>query len=108
MVFALQARLPYKKMLIVTGVMIGGVLLVMVGNTVHVLQVVGWMPIHPIRSLTLPYWTGLWFGLFATWEGILLQVAAGVFVIGSYVLAERLQHRSERSRQSQPTLSKVS
>ena len=53
LVFALQARLPHKKMLIVTGIMIGGVLLVMVGNTVHVLQVVGWMPIHPIRGAEL-------------------------------------------------------
>ena len=49
--FALQARLPYKKMLIATGIMIGGVLLVMVGNTVHVIQVVGWLPIHPITTL---------------------------------------------------------
>jgi high-affinity iron transporter len=86
--FAVQARLPYKKMLIATGIMIGGVLLVMVGNTVHVLQVVGWLPIHPIVHLPLPYWTGVWFGLFPTWEGILLQAAAAVFVIGSYYLAE--------------------
>jgi high-affinity iron transporter len=92
-VFALQARLPYKKMLIVTGVMIGGVLLQMVGNTVHIMQVVGWMPIHPIRWLALPYWAGLWFGLFGTWEGVGLQVAAAVFVIGSYFLAERLQRQ---------------
>ncbi|HEY0602484.1 MAG TPA: FTR1 family protein [Herpetosiphonaceae bacterium] len=95
LVFALQAKLPHKKMLIVTGVMIGGVLLVMVGNTVHVLQIVGWLPIHPIRWLTLPYWTGLWFGVFATWEGIGLQFAAGAFVIGSYFLAERVQHRQQ-------------
>jgi high-affinity iron transporter len=96
-VFALQARLPYKKMLIVTGVMIGGVLLTMVGNTTHILQVVGWLPLHPIRWLSLPYWAGLWFGLFATWEGVGLQVAAAAFVIGSYVLAERLQHRRVRA-----------
>jgi high-affinity iron transporter len=96
-VFALQAKLPYKKMLIVTGVLIGGVLLTMVGNTVHVLQVIGWMPIHPIGQLTLPYWTGLWLGLFATWEGILLQVAAAAFVIGSYMLAEWLQERRGRA-----------
>lgn len=93
LVFALQAKLPHKKMLIVTGIMIGGVLLVMVGNTTHVLQLVGWLPLHPIRNLSLPYWTGLWFGLFATWEGIGLQLAAATFVIGSYFLAERLQHR---------------
>jgi high-affinity iron transporter len=86
--FAVQTRLPYKKMLIVTGVMIGGVLLVMVGNTTHVLQVVGWLPIHPISQLPLPYWTGVWFGVYPTWEGILLQAASAVFVIGSYYLAE--------------------
>ena len=99
LVFALQAKLPHKKMLIVTGIMIGGVLLVMVGNTAHVLQIVGWLPIHPLRGLTLPYWTGLWFGLFATWEGIGLQAAAGTFVIGSYLLAERLQHRQQPAPQ---------
>ncbi|HEU5099425.1 MAG TPA: FTR1 family protein [Roseiflexaceae bacterium] len=100
-VFALQAKLPYKKMLIATGIMIGAVLLQMVGNTVHVMQVVGWMPIHPIRWLELPYWAGMWFGLYATWEGIGLQASAAVFVIGSYVLAERLQHR--QAKQPRPT-----
>jgi hypothetical protein len=90
--------LPYKKMLIVTGVMIGAVLLIMVGNTVHVLQVVGWLPLHPIRSIQLPYWTGMWFGLYATWEGLALQVVAAVFVIGSYVLAERVQGRQRRAQ----------
>jgi high-affinity iron transporter len=92
--FVLQARLPYKKMLIVTGIMIGGVLLVMVGNTVHVLQVVGWLPIHPLVALPLPYWMGIWFGLYPTWEGLLLQAAAAIFVIGSYYLAEwQKKHR---------------
>jgi high-affinity iron transporter len=100
-VFALQAKLPYKKMLIATGLMIGAVLLQMVGNTVHVMQVVGWMPIHPIRWLELPYWAGMWFGLYATWEGIGLQIGAAVFVIGSYVLAERLQHR--QAKQPRPS-----
>ncbi len=98
-VFALQAKLPYKKMLIVTGVMIGAVLLQMVGNTIHVMQVVGWMSIHPIRWLDLPYWAGIWFGLYATWEGIGLQIGAALFVIGSYLLAERMQHRQAK----QPT-----
>ena len=100
-VFALQARLPYKRMLIVTGIMIGGVLLQMVGNTAHVMQVVGWLPIHPIRWLELPYWTGMWFGLYATWEGIGLQIAAAVFVIGSYFLAEHMQ-RPAPARAAQP------
>jgi high-affinity iron transporter len=98
-VFGLQAKLPHKKMLIVTGVLIGAVLIQMVGNTVHVMQVVGWMSIHPIRWLALPYWTGFWFGLYATWEGILFQAAAALFVIGSYVLAEYL-HKRARLKQT--------
>ena len=96
LVFVVQARLPHKKMLTFTGILIGAVLLQMVGNTVHVLQVVGWLPIHPIDGLVsvLPYWTGLWLGFYASWEGVLLQVAAGAFTIGSYFLAERL-HKHE-------------
>lgn len=93
LVFGLQAKLPHKKMLIVTGVMIGAVLLIMVGNTMHIMQLVGWMPLHPIRSLEIPYWANMWLGFYATWEGIAAQVAAGAFVIGSYVIAEHLQHR---------------
>ncbi|MCS6939685.1 MAG: FTR1 family protein [Roseiflexus sp.] len=95
-VFVMQAKLPHKKMLIVTGVLIGAVLLQMVGNTVNVLQVIGWLPIHPIRWLELPYWTGFWFGLYPTWEGIGFQAAAAIFVIGSYYLAEYMQRRERR------------
>ncbi|MBC8171012.1 MAG: FTR1 family protein, partial [Anaerolineae bacterium] len=95
--FALQVRLPYKKMLIVTGVMIGFVLLTMVGHTVHVMQAVGWLPITPISNLNIPFWMGQWFGLFATWQGIILQFVAGAFVIGSYFLAEH-QTRNRRTR----------
>jgi high-affinity iron transporter len=73
-------------------VMIGVVLLVMVGNTVHVLQSVGWLPITPIQGVFMPFWMGQWFGLFATWQGIGLQVLAAVYVIGSYFVAERLNH----------------
>lgn len=92
-IFAMQAKLPHKKMLIVTGILIGAVLLQMVGHTVNVLQVIGWLPIHPIRWLEFPYWAGFWLGLYATWEGIGLQAAAAIFVIGSYYLAEYMQQR---------------
>jgi high-affinity iron transporter len=95
--FALQVRLPYKKMLVVTGVMIGVVLLTMVGHTVHVMQSVGWLAITPLPDVFLPYWMGQWFGLFATLQGIGLQIAAAVFVIGSYFLAER-QNKTRRSK----------
>jgi high-affinity iron transporter len=83
-------------MLIITGIMIGAVLLQMVGTTAHIMQVVGWLPIHVIEVLPLPYWLGTWFGLYATWEGIGLQVVAAAFVIGSYYLAEFTQKREMR------------
>ncbi len=106
--FTVQARLPYKKMLIVTGLMIGGVLLVMVGHTVHVMQVVGWLSIHLVPSLTLPYWTGIWFGLYPTWEGIGLQAVAAIFVIGSYYLAEwQKKQRHSPAATSQPAASEA-
>ena len=93
-VFRLQKNLPYMKILIITGVLIGSVLLQMVGSTVHVLQVVGWLPIHVVQGLDLPYWLGTWFGVYPTWEGLGFQFAATVFVIGSYYLAEGMRkHR---------------
>jgi high-affinity iron transporter len=99
-VFRLQRNLPYMKILIITGILIGSVLLQMVGSTIHVLQVVGWLPIHVISGLDLPYWLGTWFGVYATWEGFGFQFAAMVFVIGSYYLAEGLRkHRLFSARQ---------
>ena len=89
--FRLQKNLPYMKILIVTGVLIGSVLMQMVGSTTHVLQVVGWLPIHVIRGLDFPYWLGTWFGVYPTWEGLGLQLFAVAFVIGSYYLAEGLR-----------------
>ena len=90
-ILALQARVPVMRMLVFTAVLIGIVLLVMVGNTMHVLQVLGWMPLTPIRWLQLPYWSGLWFGVYATVEGLLAQTIACVFTLGSYFLARRVK-----------------
>lgn len=91
--FALEVRLPYKKLLIVTGIMIGVVLVNMVGTTVHVMQALGWIPITPISGLFFPTWMEQWLGFYATWQGIVLQVVAAAFVIGSYFLAEHQQKR---------------
>jgi high-affinity iron transporter len=96
LVVALERRLPHKKMLVATGLLITGVLAVLVGHTVQTMQVVGWMPITPVDGLTLPFWTGTWLGLFPTWEGLTLQGAAIVFVLGSYVVAEALRARKRR------------
>jgi high-affinity iron transporter len=95
--FILERRLPYKRMLIVTGVLLTAVLVIMVGKTTRTLQGVGWLPITPIDA-DLPYWTGIWLGVFPTIETIVAQLGAAGFVIGSYLLAERLRRPGWRAR----------
>jgi high-affinity iron transporter len=93
LVIALERRLPHKKMLMATGLLITWVLVVMVGTTIQTLQKVGWIGVTPIEGLELPYWAGLWLGIFPTWQGVLAQGAALVFVLGSYFAAEQVRKR---------------
>ena len=98
--FALQRKLPYKKMLIATGVLLAFVLVVMVGQTARTMQGTGWLPITP-APIDVPYWAGLWFGVFPTWETLLAQVGALVFVVGSYFLAQEVKvKRPQRKRRA--------
>jgi len=95
--FALQRKLPYKKMLIATGVMIAVVLAVMTGATAHVLQGLGWLPSTP-TSFTVPLWMSRWLGVYGTWEGIACQLGALLVVLGSYFVAREIQVRAPRRR----------
>ena len=81
--FALERRLPYKRMLVVTGVLIALVLVVLVGNTMRTLQGVGWLSITPL-DVEVPLWMGTWLGVFPTVETLVAQALAFTFVIGSY------------------------
>jgi high-affinity iron transporter len=85
---ALHRRLPYRQMLIFSGLLTGVVLLILVGNTVYVMQIAGWVPISPIGTLVLPHWVSQWLGVYNTWQGVGAQVATAVLVLGSYVVAE--------------------
>jgi high-affinity iron transporter len=95
--FGLQSKLPYKKMLVATGVMLGFVLLVMVGESVQELQQAGWIATTPI-NVAIPGWMGLWFAVFPNVQTIVAQVVAAVLVVGSYFLAEELRVRRPRRR----------
>ena len=77
-------------MLIATGVLIAFVLAVMVGNTAHVLQGLGWLPSHADR-VHPPVWANRWLGLFATSRASRSSSAALLAVVGSYVVARELQ-----------------
>ena len=89
--FGLRQRLPYRKMLVVTGVLLGVVLLVMVGEQAQEMQLAGWLPTTPLPVLEdlIPSWVQLWFAVFPTVETLLSQALAATIVIGSYLLAER-------------------
>jgi high-affinity iron transporter len=104
--FKLERKLPYKKMLIATGVLIGLVLGVMVGTTVHSLQGLGWVP-STQTGFALPLWCGQWLGLYATWEGIGAQLVALLVVYGSYAVARLMQtRRYKRVAPELPTLAR--
>src|SRR6266536_1398134 len=87
--FGLQRRLPYRKMLITTGILLGVVLLVMVGEQAQEMQLAHWISTTPINSLKdyMPPWMGLWFAVFPTVETLVAQLIAAVLVIGSYYAA---------------------
>src|SRR4051794_24937748 len=89
--FWLHTKLPYKKMLILTGVLVAVVLVVMTGGTALSFQDLGWLPSHE-TPFTVPAWMGAWFEMYSTWETLGAQVLAGVFVVGSYFAAERMKH----------------
>ncbi len=93
----LQRKLPFKRMLMLTGVMIALVLAVMVGTTVHNLQGIGWVPITP-TSFTVPIAWSTWLGVYPTWEGIAAQLGSPAFVLGSYFVAREIQVGRPRRR----------
>jgi high-affinity iron transporter len=91
--FVLQQRLPYRKMLITTGVLLGVVLLVMVGEQAQEMQLAHWISRTEIPWLVnaLPAWLGMWFAVFPTYETLLAQALAAILVVGSYYAARRVR-----------------
>jgi high-affinity iron transporter len=86
--FALHQRLPYKRLLVITGVMLLFVLVVSVGEQVNEMQLAGWIGTSEITWLHIPDWMGTWFSLFNNWETFIGQGIALLLVLGSYVGAQ--------------------
>lgn len=87
--FIAHRRLPYRRMLILTGILLGGVLLVMVGEQVQEMQLAHWLPTTDLPRLAsvIPDWMGLWFSIFPNVETLAAQALAGALVLGSYFVA---------------------
>ena len=97
--FVAHHKLPYKKMLVLTGALIGFVLVVMVGESMQELQLAGWIPTTNL-GFTLPGWMGLWLAIFPTVETLAAQALAAGAVIGSYLLAEHVRVRGRSARRA--------
>ena len=95
--FVMQQRLPYRNMLITTGILLGGVLLVMVGEQAQEMQLAHWISTTPVPWLVslIPDWAGLWFAIFPTYETLIAQLIAAIIVIGSYYAARRVRCTAE-------------
>lgn len=91
--FLAQRKLPHKKMLIFTGILLVMVLAVMVGETVQEMQLAGWMTTTTIHNLYIPNWAQVWFCVFPTVETLSFQALAVIYVLGSYFLQRYLTKR---------------
>ncbi len=96
--FAVRKKLPYKRMLVITGVMLSVVLLVMVGEQAQEMQAAHWLPATPIHALdaVVRPWMGTWLSVFPTVETLLAQALAALLVFGSYGLARERVRRPDR------------
>jgi high-affinity iron transporter len=98
--FVLHQRLPYRKMLVFTGFLLGVVLLVMVGEQAFEMQQANWIRTTNISWLQdkIPDWAGVWFSVFPTVQTLVAQAIALIVVVGSY-FAARLQSAKLREEE---------
>ncbi len=81
-------HLPYKRMLVLTGALLTGVLFVMVGEEVNEMQLAGWIGTTNIPALQgVPAWAGLWFSVFPNVQTFVGQALALLIVAGTYFFA---------------------
>ena len=83
-IFLFSAKLPYRKMLVFTGVLVVGILFSFTGSTTRLLQTAGWLTVHPIVGVEFPGWVGPWLGLYPTWEGVLIPLASMFYVFAAW------------------------
>ena len=101
--FWLHHKLPYRRMLILTGALVAVVLMVMIGGTALSFMDLGWIPRTP-TPFSVPTWMGTWFEIYPYWETIGAQLLAGTLVVGSYVLAEHVKVRRRVAKGEQPAV----
>ena len=96
LIFLFGIKLPFRKLLVITGILVVSIMMTFLGSTVRLFQTVGWLPVHPIPSLDIPSWAGLWLGIYPSWEGLLIPPLALLYV-GAAWLWVRIQTRRSLS-----------
>jgi len=92
-------KLPYFKILLITALFIGVVLITFVGGTVRAAQTVGWLPVHRLTSFSWPAWLGNWLGLYNTCESVAGQALTMLVVLGTWRIARwQAKSKSEARR----------
>ena len=96
-------------MLITTGVLLGVVLLVMVGEQAQEMQLAHWISRTEIPWLVnvIPAWMGMWFAVFPTYETLIAQFIVAILVIGSYYAARHFGGTSQPDRAELPTVAQT-
>ncbi len=79
------AKLPYRKLLVVTGILVVSIMVTFLGSAVRLFQTVGWLPVHPLPGLNIPNWVGVWLGIYPSWEGLLIPPLALIYVGGAWL-----------------------
>jgi len=100
--FGLHQRLPYRRLLIITGGLLLFVLFVQVGEEVNEMQLAGWIGTTQLHWLAIPGWMGTWLSLFNNWETFGAQFLSLAIVVGSYLGAQYARVWRPRRHGRQP------
>ena len=93
LIMVFGAKLPYRKLLVVTGILVVSIMTTFLGSAVRLFQTVSWLPVHPLPGLHLPNWVGVWLGLYPSWEGLLIPPLALVYVGGMWLYQKIVSRR---------------
>ncbi len=96
--FTFGVKLPYRRLLVITGVLVVSIMVSFLGSTVRLFQTVSWLPVHPVPGLHVPAWAGLWLGLYPSWEGLFIPPLALVYVVGAWLYMKWSAARSQARR----------
>jgi|GEM_PF-6953198 len=99
LIFHFGMKLPYRRMLVITGMLVVSILVSFTGSAVRLFQISGWLPVHPVHGLDLPNWVGLWFGLYPSWEGLLIPPLGLAYVCGAWLYTKWTARRGQVENQ---------